>query len=671
MVSQLSPWQYAFTFKLLRMFFLLLILSGGYLHLDAEVVSSLEREKAVAEILHTSVLRVGRFNPATIADNQIALKINQRKLRLRGPDLEKYTHLSRNKVVGIDYITAQCRSSVATLDDLMDRRRIALLYNFNNDFLQNSTIKWRRIVQTNCDFEYQTRDWFFGFVITLAGGKEHDGFSGFQKERLIYARKWEHRSGDFKSVALAYNHPRGPRPPQEFQRGSVEVIPQVKNKLRFIKHNDGYEIKFGNGPLPTPSICAGALYVSGGFGSRAYHAFDARRGTPTWSIALSDNGPSTAACTKNAVFFNTESCTLFAVKTRDGKQLWSSYLGDPLISMPTVVDGRVFASYPASYISQADASGKKGFQLPDGILAPTHVLAAFEPHTGKILWQRWIDSEIMSAATVLHDTLFITTNSGIVYGFEPATGSIKSAHRARATSPAVWHTGRLIFSRRLDASGAAIMEGFGGLVPGENQIKQLFAEFKAPYLDGKQQDKTPFARQGIHADGGNGFFGGAPSSAHPEAAYVQLGRKSVSTLQFYEGARALILKDRFVVVAGNRLVAYDDANSEEIWQIDLDMDGRGARKGGAIASAPVLAGGKVFLSLVHGQVLMIDPEDGSILRKFEIGSELRTQPLIMYGRVYIPTMDGRLVVKDLGDESISGWSTVGGSQKRDHQPSQL
>ena len=84
---------------------------------------------------------------------------------------------------------------------------------------------------------------------------------------------------------------------------------------------------------------------------------------------------------------NTESCTIFAIEAKTGKQLWSFWLGDPLTSSPTIADGLVFAAYPAQ--------GAENGTLPPGV---NHALAAFDLETGKIKWQLWLDGDVMSRA---------------------------------------------------------------------------------------------------------------------------------------------------------------------------------------------------------------------------------------------------------------------------------
>ncbi len=160
--------------------------------------------------------------------------------------------------------------------------------------------------------------------------------------------------------------------------------------------------------------------------------------------------------------FNTESCTLFAVDADTGKQLWSHWLGDPLTSTPTIAGGVVFTSYPANGgggqlnevpnnpnlnvpkeklpLPKPNPEPKPSFDKIDPVKEPkkeppakdpvkekeqkdkagaakkappcSHVLVALELKTGKILWQRWIESDVMSAPVATDKELFFSTFGG-------------------------------------------------------------------------------------------------------------------------------------------------------------------------------------------------------------------------------------------------------------------
>ena len=165
----------------------------------------------------------------------------------------------------------------------------------------------------------------------------------------------------------------------------------------------------------------GRIYVSGGFKSKQFYAFNATTGRLDWGVNLGDDGPSAPACDDDVCVFNTESCTLFSLDAKTGKKLWSWYLGDPQLSAPTVAHGRVFSAYPAKWTNKKPPRA-------------THVLGAFDLRTGKVLWQRWIDGDVMSAPVAAGKELYVTSFAGTVYKFDQSSGKILSAERARATS---------------------------------------------------------------------------------------------------------------------------------------------------------------------------------------------------------------------------------------------
>ena len=82
-------------------------------------------------------------------------------------------------------------------------------------------------------------------------------------------------------------------PKKEFRKGVVTPT-TISNYLH--KTPDGYCIQLPSSTnIPTPSVFDGTVYLSGGFGSRQYYAFDAETGRNKWAINLDDDGPSSAA----------------------------------------------------------------------------------------------------------------------------------------------------------------------------------------------------------------------------------------------------------------------------------------------------------------------------------------------------------------------------------------
>jgi outer membrane protein assembly factor BamB len=425
-----------------------------------------------------------------------------------------------------------------------------------------------------------------------------------------------------------------PPPPRQFNAMTVNARPLDASAVEKTKH--GFAIRFPSGaPITTPAVYDGKVIVSGGFHSQQLFAFDARTGSPSWALDLSDDGPSAAACAEGTCVINTESCTTFAVAADTGELRWAWFLGDPLTSAPAIADGKVFTSYPAA-----------------GHPSASHVLAAFDLETGAIVWQKWIDADVMSAPVVSSSTVYATTFAGTVLKIDPDTGEIWSARQARATSAPTVIDGRVYYSRRADQAGEAPREA---LVRQDGDFEAN--EKEAAYLDRAIQVQSALAQQGSQLDQSNGFSG-APASANTEAALATVGQGSVSTMQTFQGSRVLHVAGTNISSMGDEVVATSATDGRVLWSKKLDGDA--ATAGGFLAAPPITAGGRIFVSTLDGKLLEMDPESGEVKRTRKIDAPMRQQPVAEGGWLYIPTDDGRLIAVDTGDASVTGWSQWGG-----------
>ena len=245
-------------------------------------------------------------------------------------------------------------------------------------------------------------------------------------------------------------------------------------------------------------------------------------------MTLDDDGPTSAVCADDIVVFNTESCTIFALDANTGKQLWSYFLGDPLTSTPTIADGKVFTSYPAN--AGAGAGGglnnvkpgllpkiKNKLKLPGKNDAPaasdakaeavqqgpaqqaggkqnahaSHAFICLELKTGKILWQKWIDADVMSAPVAVDDEVYATTFAGTVYKFKQKDGEIVSATKSRATSAPVVVGKHVYWTQRADnGKDEKCAEEIAGLDRDKGTQNFAAAKREAIYLDAKAQAKS-------------------------------------------------------------------------------------------------------------------------------------------------------------------------------------
>jgi outer membrane protein assembly factor BamB len=434
-----------------------------------------------------------------------------------------------------------------------------------------------------------------------------------------------------------------PAPPKTFRSGHVTVRPLDPKMVS--ARADGFSIEFpSHAPIVTPTVYKDLVLSSGGFHSKEFYAFDARTGQPRWGINLDDDGPSVAACEDDLCAFNTESCTLFVVDAQTGKMRWSLYLGDPLTSSPTIVQGKVYASYPASGHGKA-----------------SHVLAAFDLKTGKILWQKWLDADVMSAPVAIGTEVYASTFAGTLYTFDGQSGEIRAARKVRATSAPTIAAGEILYSRRSEAAGSGATESLASVDRKSSGARWTTKAKSAPYLDAHVQAETPIAAQGKALDASNGFGAGAPSSANSGAALGTIGKGSVSTMQSHQGSRVLKVGKRSVTTQGDELVSTSE-DGKVAWSVKLEGDLR--KNGGALAAPPVAAGGRLVLATLEGALLDVDSATGATRKAYKVAGTLRNQPAVMNGWIYVGTEEGKLIGINTGDATLTGWSTWGGDAQR-------
>lgn len=462
------------------------------------------------------------------------------------------------------------------------------------------------------------------------------------------------------------------RPSATFRPGSVTTVaPPAATKTA-----TGFQVQFASlGSVVTPTVYDRRVIVSGGFQSNLLYAYDASTGAPVWGLDLHDDGPSSPACDRETCVVSTESCTIFAIDAKTGKHLWSWWLGDPLTSAPTIAGDRVFASYPASSIE-----GTK--PRPPGV---THALAAFDLRTGKVLWQMWLEGDVMSAPVAVGEFVYLTTFGGTVIKAEQATGKIRYAMKARATSaPVVQFVAgveRMYYTRRGDEpeiaepsaaaeAGAPAPKAKAKMKASEmiiradhNEPKTVYEANRkeAEYVDPAAQSDTDYSKKSKSQDAHNGF-GSTPAAAAANYAFANVGVGSVSSMQGFQGSRIVNIGDRNVNTMGDEVLATDVATGKTLWSYKLAGNTRS--QGGFLGTAPLSAGKSVLFGTLAGDVVRLETATGKKTQTFAIGSPVRSQPVVDKGWIYVGTEDGKLVAIDTKDPSVTGWPTWGGNAQR-------
>jgi Ca-activated chloride channel family protein len=422
---------------------------------------------------------------------------------------------------------------------------------------------------------------------------------------------------------------------------------QSKDGLR-----NGWKVTIpGQRPLATPAVADGRLFLGGGFGSYDFYALDAATGHVLWQYQTEDDGPTAAVVYEDRVAFNTESCELEVLDTA-GRRLWKKWLGDPLMSMPAMADGRVFQVYP-------DSQGDRH-----------HNLAAFDLADGRPLWKQPLPGEIITAPVLADGQVYVANLDGTLSCFRQDDGAkVWQEAKSATSSPMVWE-GECYFSRRKEVlvprGGGHVaqqMEELAMRGQGEHGMTSSFAETlgAADYLDHeKRRRRSPRYAAYEKADAGVGFafFKG---DAKMEQAQRHLGHGHVSGLWAYQGSKPFIWRGRVYSAVGDTLHCADPRTQEVFWKKRLyDRDDEAEVLDNQL-TPPAVVNGKLFVGTILGEVCCLSAETGEVLWRDALDEPVIFQPAVVGGGVYAATGAGNLYCIETGDAGDDGWPMWGGS----------
>lgn len=413
----------------------------------------------------------------------------------------------------------------------------------------------------------------------------------------------------------------------------------------------GWRITFPGGrPLATPAWAEGRLFLGGGFGSHEFYCLDAVSGEPVWVYRTADDGPTAAVHQDGRIAFNTESCELEILDVK-GKRVWKKWLGDPLMSMPALHQGRVLMCYP-------DSRGDR-----------RHYLGSFDLGSGKELWRRPVAGEIITAPVIADGRVLLSTLEGVVYAFDFATGRELWAEKNNATSsPALWKD-RVYYSQRQEerAQGGERRqtERMTGLDPATRAEAAFDATRRqADYLDyDRKRSSAREARNQAH-DATVGFAG-SKGDAKMEQAQGNLGEGSVYGVWSYQGGRPFFHEDRMYSAMGDELTCVDVGTGKVLWTRRFNPGRTGVDR---TLAPPALVNGRLFVATLYGEVACLEARTGEPLWTVKAQESFAFQPVVAKGRVYLPTESGRLYCVETGDPADDGWYMWGADAEHTGTP---
>jgi Ca-activated chloride channel family protein len=401
----------------------------------------------------------------------------------------------------------------------------------------------------------------------------------------------------------------------------------------------------GGHTLATPAVVNGRVFLGGGFGSFDFYAFDAVDGSVAWQYQTSDDGPTAAVVADDYVVFNTESCEL-EVLTVEGTPVWKHWLGDPLMSMPAVAEGRVYMAYP-------DSKGDH-----------RHYLACFDLRSGQEYWRQPIEGEVITAPVLADGHIHFATLGGTLYRVRADDGQVDWKEPRNATSsPVIWE-GECYFSQREERPLGD--SAHGGVYQTEHLSARKLKEAayrhyaatsrKADYLDHLKRIRgSPRYAASAAKDAAVGF-GYAKGDGKLEQAMANLGSAHVHGIWAYQGSKPFVSRAHLYAAHGDAVSSADPRSEEVFWKTTV-----GQASGGdeelldSPLTPPAITNGKLFFGSVHGMVHCLSAATGTELWSVPVGEPVVFQPAVACGRVYVGTDSGSLICLETGDPDDDGW----------------
>jgi outer membrane protein assembly factor BamB len=401
----------------------------------------------------------------------------------------------------------------------------------------------------------------------------------------------------------------------------------------------------GSRPLATPAVAGGRVFLGGGFGSYEFYALDAATGGVAWQHQTTDDGPTAAVVCDDYVVFSTESCEL-EVLTVEGRAVWKHWLGDPLMSMPAVGGGRVFAAYP-------DSRGDH-----------QHYLAAFDLPTGRQLWKQRIEGEIITAPVLAEDCVYLATLDGTLSCFRQQCGTELWKEAKNATSaPLVWK-GQCYFGQREEmppqSAGDRPSEQAEYVAARGQGAQAATVQFActgtpAAYLDhAKRMRGSPHYVESALADAAVGFAFHKGDAKMTQAMY-NLGKGHISEVWSHQGSKPFVWRGRLYSALGDALHCVDPETRAPHWKRTLRERPAGQELLDGTLTPPAIANGKLFLGTFDGEVCCLSAWSGDQIWSVRVGEPILFQPAVAGGRVFVSTQAGSLFCLETGDAGDDGW----------------
>lgn len=349
------------------------------------------------------------------------------------------------------------------------------------------------------------------------------------------------------------------------------------------------------------------------------------------------------------------------------KKVWQADIGEgekkdlPLTAHPIIAAGKIFTLDTRTKITAFDIQNGKqiwrtdikaegeddlvisgGLSFSGGILYATNgynEVLALDPEDGKVYWRVTIPAPSRAAPTVINGRVFVTMLNNSLVALNAKTGELEWQHTGfqegtgivGAASPAAnqdivvpGYSSGEVYALRVENGSVAWSDNlagvrrFGGL--------ETLADIRGmPIIDQGLIFAVSFGGQMVAID---------------EPTGNRIWQKQIASAETPWIAGNHI----FVLSSSNQLVAMSRETGTIRWVTQLaQYEDEEDKDDPVFWKGPVLAGNRLLVAGSHGILAEINPDTGEMIRATNLGKKIVSAPVIAGGTLYLISRDGTLL----------------------------
>ena len=250
-------------------------------------------------------------------------------------------------------------------------------------------------------------------------------------------------------------------------------------------------------------------------------------------------------------------------------------------------------------------------------------IICFSADKGEILWQNWLDSEILTTSAISGNSVYTATMNGSLYKFDLETGSLQGRVEGKFNSPPTIANNKIYIS---EADGKIESTH----IYDASSLKLLKASKPIPY-------KKPIERSG--------------------------GLTSVQKMN-HTGNQVTYYKGLAYKMEGNSVICYDSNSWSAKWSFSIDnTNNYDLFEDQDIKISPAAFNDMVMISSYSGKIYFLHYQTGKLIKKYDLGDPLFSQAIVHKGRIISGTAKGKVITIDTKDIQFDGWYMLNGSKK--------